>query len=316
MRVLLYHRVAPASEVGELTAGTAVDPEVFDRQMALIRDKVIPLDELVAEGADRTADKIAITFDDGYADNFTHALPILRRHRIPATVFISTGHIDNRSNFWWDRIAYAVSRSRRSSARIEGVDYSLANGAARLRTYGALSRAVAGQENRLADALQQIEEALEVDGRTQDCLVMSWEQATEMRAAGIRFGSHTANHRRLALLDPATLREELRQSHARIQEVFGGDRIGFAYPYGRETDYTAAAVAALAEQGFAFACTAVMKQFDRRDSTYEVPRINVSGVDTWLSFHLKTATPYPALYHRARIVTGRHKTRSWDYRGA
>src|SRR6266403_2261998 len=64
-------------------------------------------------------DGVLVTFDDGYADNFEHALPILRRHGIRALFFVTTGCLTDRQLFWWERVNLLVRRSEERALRIE-----------------------------------------------------------------------------------------------------------------------------------------------------------------------------------------------------
>lgn len=94
IRVLMYHRIADLAGYDQLAVSTAR----FEEQMAFLArgHRVISLaralDELEAGGPSQAG--VAVTFDDGYRDNFVHALPILRRHAIPATIFVTTAFCD------------------------------------------------------------------------------------------------------------------------------------------------------------------------------------------------------------------------------
>ncbi|MFO1187519.1 MAG: polysaccharide deacetylase family protein [Alphaproteobacteria bacterium] len=99
--IVCYHRVNE-----EMKDGVTVPPETFDRQVALIRRhyQVISLADLIAGRADRTSPRpiVAITFDDGYRDNYDEAAPILHRHDVPATFFVCTGLIGAKCGFQHD----------------------------------------------------------------------------------------------------------------------------------------------------------------------------------------------------------------------
>lgn len=97
IRILMYHRVEPNPEYDQLN----VPPEQFKAQMTLLSENytVITLDQAVKElksGVDERNEKpkVVITFDDGYLDNLTHALPILEELNLPATIFITTEFSD------------------------------------------------------------------------------------------------------------------------------------------------------------------------------------------------------------------------------
>ena len=103
--ILMYHRIADEScDPWSL----AVSPRHFDEQLRTIRELTRPkrLRDLVASpshGIDRQP-SVIVTFDDGYADNFLAAKPLLERHDVPATVFVSSGFLDKTIGFWWDEL--------------------------------------------------------------------------------------------------------------------------------------------------------------------------------------------------------------------
>src|SRR4051794_32144134 len=94
LAVLTYHRVAPAGHRPDLHPGLrSADPDSFDAQMAWLAANTTPvhLSEVVsAKAEDRPLPDraVLVTFDDGYADFATWAWPALRRHRVPATMFV------------------------------------------------------------------------------------------------------------------------------------------------------------------------------------------------------------------------------------
>src|SRR5262245_33350534 len=106
--ILLYHRVAHG---GADPWSMCVTPERFSEQMEALRMTAHPctLAELVrAHQAGRLPDSaVAVTFDDGYLDNLTNAKPILARCDIPATVFVCSGSIGRKEEFWWDELERA-----------------------------------------------------------------------------------------------------------------------------------------------------------------------------------------------------------------
>src|SRR5258708_7176727 len=116
LSVLTYHRFPDPSGDDSFDDGVVdVTPEGFDRQLACLKKHftLVGIDELCAfaSGEDIPPNSVAITFDDGYLDNYLQALPILRRHDAKAIFFLSTAYISERRMYWWDRVAYIVKRS-------------------------------------------------------------------------------------------------------------------------------------------------------------------------------------------------------------
>ena len=104
--VLIYHRVNAYKFDPELLS---VFPERFDQQMGSLcrRKTLLSLSQMCAHLRNKTlpANSAVVTFDDGYADNFQVALPILLKHKIPATIFASTGMIEEQQGYWWDIVS-------------------------------------------------------------------------------------------------------------------------------------------------------------------------------------------------------------------
>lgn len=99
--ILLYHRVSD-----QFRDNVTIGIEHFDQQMAYLAENfaVVSLQEIVEGRINRHASKplIAISFDDGYLDNFENAAPILLKHQLPCSFFISTGKITDNTPFEHD----------------------------------------------------------------------------------------------------------------------------------------------------------------------------------------------------------------------
>ena len=92
--VLCYHSVHPTNAFASAT------PQQFHEQMGWLKEHcdVIPLREALdragVEPDSPSKPAVSITFDDGYDDNFFHAFPVLERHGIEASFYVTTGFID------------------------------------------------------------------------------------------------------------------------------------------------------------------------------------------------------------------------------
>ena len=107
--VLMYHRIAaPESDVWDI----AVSAPNFEEHLQLLKKKgnVIPLKEMVAglKSGALKRNSIAITFDDGFVDNFLVARPLLEQYNLPATFFITTGNLGQEKEFWWDELEHLI----------------------------------------------------------------------------------------------------------------------------------------------------------------------------------------------------------------
>lgn len=103
--VLMYHRIA---DVKYDPWQLSVSPANFEQQLKVLKDhfKVIPVSELIQQVHNNhiRKDAVCLTFDDGYADNYLAAKPLLEKYNCPATFFIASKYIGAASQFWWDEL--------------------------------------------------------------------------------------------------------------------------------------------------------------------------------------------------------------------
>ena len=208
--VFTFHRVLPGdAPVSGPMANLVVRQEDFRAFLAetAARAVPVPLDEALLSAA-APADRpwFAVTFDDGWRDNFLYAFPVLRQLGIPATVFLATGAVEQREPFWW-----------------QGLD-ALGRDVEAAKTLSAADRAAAA-----AAAFGEV-------GKTRfrnDFL--SWEDIAEMEASGlVRFGAHSHGHGILPQLDPAAAEADLALNLALLSRRLARPRSRFfAWPDGQ-----------------------------------------------------------------------------------
>lgn len=207
---------------------------------------VLPLDQAVARLNDGTlpAGAACITFDDGYADNFHVAMPILRRHGLTATFFIATGFLDG-GLMWNDTVVESVRRSTLTTLDLTSLGLGV-------HTLGSNDR-----RRVLIDSLlgqikyQSVQKRICITGQIAalsqvelpKTLMMSSGEVKFMRQAGMQIGAHTISHPILANLSDDQARSEILGSKRFLEDLLG-ERIGlFAYPNGKPgDDYTSKSV--------------------------------------------------------------------------
>jgi len=212
---------------------------------------------------------LVLSFDDGYRNNFTHALPVARRFAAPISVFVSTGKIGARSLFSFDRLDYVLQHSAGDhvDVRVGEVERTLPLGPRR-----ALARAFAELRQALKDGLgadlefappllRFIRDREAESGRSLETLkesddwaaLLDWEQVAALAADPlVEVGSHSVDHTRLGLADDDTVRVQLDGSKREIEQRTGRPCPFLAYPNG---SYSAAVAAAAREAGYACGLT-------------------------------------------------------------
>jgi peptidoglycan/xylan/chitin deacetylase (PgdA/CDA1 family) len=303
--VLNYHRIGDGSRAVYDRGLWSATQDEFDAQVGWLKahfDVVAPVDlpDILAR---RTGRCVLITFDDGYRDNYTAALPVLRRHRVPATFFVATGFLDEPRLPWWDEIAWAVRTSRTAAVELPGwlpspvvFDEPDREGAVRtlLRAYKRTPAASTG------DYLRAVREATGTAGcdpKVADDLWMTWDMIREMRTAGMTIGGHTVHHQILALMPRQGQREEIAGCARRLADELGEPMRYFSYPVGGPGAFNADTRACLREQGvhLAFSYYGGFRRFDDWDE-FDVRRISVES-DMALHF-VQSRVELPQLFGR------------------
>lgn len=275
LSVLAYHRVLPERDPLLRDAPSAAE---FEHRMRWVRAnfEVLPLGEAVrALRADRLPRRaLCITFDDGYADNYRIALPILRRLGLPATFFVATGFLDGGCMFN-DVVVEAVRRA--------GVaDLDLAELGLGRHVLGSADQRVRAIERILArlryfELERRRRAAAEIAGRAGSRvptdLMMTSEEVAALRAAGMEVGAHTVNHPILAEIPLGHARHEMQASRACLERITGAPVRLFAYPNGSPgRDYHAEHAALAQELGFDAAVSAAWGAARAGDDLYQIPR--------------------------------------------
>jgi peptidoglycan/xylan/chitin deacetylase (PgdA/CDA1 family) len=273
--VLNYHRVNDDDDAFFPSLPIAV----FESHMAYLARsyRVLTIEELVERlphgRVPRNA--IAITFDDGYRDNLTHAAPILARHGLPATVFLTTGLIATSEIAWFDRLALAFKRTSVSSIQAPWGDrIPLPDVATRLaaleRTLDYLKRLPQDEFDRQLDALLT---ALAVnDPSWGKELMLDWHDVKALIGLGFGIGAHTVHHPILSRVSLERARREIEGSRAAIASACGASPRAFAYPNGQPEDYTGAVQRLVREAGFTCALTTRFGLNTRHTPVYELRR--------------------------------------------
>jgi peptidoglycan/xylan/chitin deacetylase (PgdA/CDA1 family) len=264
LSILIFHRVI--AEPDPLFPDEP-DGHRFDQIMGWVSKwfNVIPLDAAIDALNTRNlpARAMTITFDDGYADNNTIALPILKRHGLSATFFVATGYLDG-GRMWNDTIIEAV---RDSKARILELDNIRGFEVSRLQSFPigsilekrAAIRAILSRIKYLSSSEREAVSSLiaeQCDTDLPDNLMMSTQQVVDMRRAGMLIGAHTISHPILAKLDPYEVRNEISGSKKFLESILEEEINLFAYPNGRpDFDFQMKDAAIVKELGFKAAVT-------------------------------------------------------------
>lgn len=303
----MYHRVAELdSDVWRL----AVSPQHFEQQLQVLRKNwhVVPLAELGEDLKNKKLKRnsVALTFDDGYADNFLVAKPLLEHYQLPATFFICSGNIGKQAAFWWDELEQIFLHTGKLPRTL---DMQLADtpivfdlqqeeqltGA--MRQQHRHWKAYVNEPPTLRSALLlKVWELLKPLSHKQQQQhlhqLRSWagipdttsplqhsmrlEQLQELGKNRLfTVGAHTVSHPDLAALDTPVQQQEVLENKAFLEKTTGNTVNLLAYPYGR---YNSNTVSLAAEANFTAAVTTNGRVVTSTSDRYTLGRFLV---DNW-----------------------------------
>lgn len=301
--ILMYHRIGPAD--GD-PWHLGVSPERFDEHLAVLTSVMRPLSmaQLVEGLHERRLPRRAavVTLDDGYANNLHTAKPLLERHGVPATVFVTSGYVGSPREFWWDELEALVllpdllppTLRLDLGGRVHQLEVGEAaryDAAQRLgdrerHTWEAAAGTRLGFYRELWELLRSVSHAERQRGL--DAL-RAWtgrdgharathrpldreELAALARDGDVEIGAHSVSHPFLSALDPAAQREEIRRCKADLEGMVSRRVTSFAYPHG---DFAPVTASLVREAGFASACSTATASLGAGSDTYALPRFAV-----------------------------------------
>ena len=310
--ILMYHGLVTDKHPSEWTQ---LPVETFERQMQYIAEHCHPvsLDEAVdyLDGKSELPDNpVVVTFDDGYHSNYSLGHPILTKHKIPATVFVTTslaGAETGDRRLWFDTI-YALQPVTD-------------NGVWDLASYGLPSLAVSSEQDRLTAVETICSRLKEMPPETRLEKVGQLVEAFPPRQTGddryygaswseisgavplIQPGAHTINHEILSQLGTDRAREEIAGSRRIIEAETGAEVRFFAYPNGRREDFTEETRQLVIESGYRGAVSTIEGLNKQGNDLYELKRIGIGSDSSMIWFRLALAgffDTWRALFGAAR----------------
>ena len=279
--IFMFHAVAERPSPFRLQVSRE-ELERFCRVVAESYD-VLPLAELESRRRSGTlpARAVAITFDDGYADNHDVAWPVLKEHGLPASVFVTTGTVGGERLLWFHRVAYIFETTRPEELPVSvgPWTFTLDTDGERVSTVarvcGDLKKMPAARREEL---IAELGEALGVtDFSPLAREMLTWDQLRAMDAGGFSVEAHTVTHPILGAEPIEVAAREIAESREVLCEKLGRKVDLFAYPNGKSEDMTDDVVRAVERAGFRAAFTAEFGAASPSQDPYKVPRVTAYG---------------------------------------
>jgi len=273
--VFMYHSVHPDAETDWGPWAYGVTPETFERQLARITDRydVRPLGDIVAAcraGSPPEQPTAALTFDDGFRDNLTEALPILERYDAPATVYVAGKYLDGRAPYEY-RLTAAIQSASRVAVDADGtrIERDLTDEQSRREAYEDLRSELKFARS---DTREAAVDAIDGDASAVPTMLTSAELRDLAASPLVDIGAHGYEHVPLTMLDGDALQTDLDRSKSALETALSESVTQFSYPYG---DHSGAVARAVEDAEFESAVTTVPRRVPvsrLAASTYHLPR--------------------------------------------
>ena len=236
--ILMYHRIVSEPLLPGIT------PEIFEQQLRYLKKfyRVVPMAQLAEEIRSQSVQpySVAITFDDGHYDFYTNAWPLLRKYNLPASLYVTTGFIDQKCWLWPDLLRFLLLSTKEKNLNTSPIGPLSLTDNGVLSVWNKLGNYCLSLNAELRwQFLSQLAKQLNVtpnDHPEKPFNPVTWDQLREMQNQGLEVGSHSVTHPILSSLNYNQLTDELAVSHERIQQELGSPPKGICYPNGMAQD--------------------------------------------------------------------------------
>ncbi|MET4024636.1 peptidoglycan/xylan/chitin deacetylase (PgdA/CDA1 family) [Marinobacter sp. MBR-99] len=293
-RMLMYHRFIMADSDPRVAG---VSSESFEQQVAHIARYYHPMtvSDMVRgcfEGEPLPKHAIAVTVDDGYEDFYHIAWPILKRYRVPATFYVTTGFVDGRLWLWPDQLTWILEHApapgHPPAPFTDGTENVLPPSGPddQIRLFGRLVayllRIPDGKKHEFLKALARHWQLSIPEKAPAWARAASWDQLGEMQAEGLEVGGHTVTHPSLSQVSLEQAREEIMGTRDALVANLGDAPRSFCYPNGTQEDFVGSQVPLIKQAGFTGAVVAFA---DAQGQCQRFAMRRHSGSDSLFQFH-------------------------------
>jgi len=262
----LHHVRPPRRDAFQPNQLLEVTPRFLDDVLGFLRRAqvdIVTLDEMHRRltECDFRRRFVCVTFDDGYRDNLRYALPILKKHDAPFTIYIPTSFPDRLGELWWLTLEHVIARQTRVALVMDGEDrrYDCESTEAKYELFEHIYWWLRSlpEEDDLRRAVRDLGVRYHVDDKALcDELCMTWAEIEEVAAEPLAtIGAHTVNHVMLRKASDEAVRKEMQNSAAVIEAALGKRPQHFSYPVGDRTSAGPREFQIAADLGFKTAVT-------------------------------------------------------------
>lgn len=275
LAILIYHRILPEHDPFRPDEPTT---EQFDQQMQLLADNfnVLPLSEAIDRlyKGSLPPRSACITFDDGYTDNLTLGVKVLKRHSLCATFFLTNGFVSN-GTMWNDIIIEAISNTDNEHLNLNELGLTEYNLSTKDDRYKSIYHIISSLKYMpFKERLEKVHRILELSKSSlPENLMMNPDQIKLLHESGMEIGAHTVSHPILARIDKITAEQEIMDNKEYLENILNDKIEIFAYPNGKpEQDYSQEHVELVKKLGFKAAVSTSWGAANARCDRYQLPR--------------------------------------------
>ena len=219
----MYHKIMPRPKDRALYPNMActVFADEFEKQLAYLKGKycILSAEDFIScihNGLTFPEKSVFLTFDDGQSDFYEHALPILKKLRIPAIVFLPTDFIGKDIVFWWDELEHYILNMKKDFQEISGVLVKKGKERCAFDKLARILMSCSFEEKR--GKLNAIKEKLCASNYLGKRSAMTWNEVKEAAESGISFGAHTKGHVLLSSVSDEQAKKEISEPKLIIEQ--------------------------------------------------------------------------------------------------
>ncbi|MFT5249442.1 MAG: peptidoglycan/xylan/chitin deacetylase (PgdA/CDA1 family) [bacterium] len=286
-KILMYHRLTDCKVI------PGIELQTFEWQLQFLckHYQVVSVEEINDDIKNNCirANKIAITFDDGYVDFYEKAWPLLKKYNVPASIYITTDFIDKKIWMWPDKIRQLLRETRCKALKLPSGEKLLLTETDFDKNWNLIADYCLGvSELKRESYLVQLSSLLNValsNIPPNEYSSLTWEQLSEMHQEGLDIGSHTLTHPILTNIHKEQLRCELLESKQMIETKLEAEVAGICYPNGMSSDVSVAVTKAAKNCGYSYGLIAYSENEPYQDE-FRIDRISASNNMPTFAFSL------------------------------
>jgi len=277
--ILNYHRICSDSEHLKKKDELTVSVSKFKQQLNFLKKNYhfVSLDNFIKFEKSKKK-KISITFDDGYKDNLTYALPVLKELDIPATIYIVTKFLKGEFDIWWYELKDYISESSEDlkfNFEKNKYNFSIRSESEKTKCFNRLNNII--QKLNKNEQYNFLKEMTNSSLRKQykNILLSKEDLSILISNPLITLGAHSHNHLSLRNLSKEECVEEIKKSKQTLEELMKCKVNHFSYPYGGKNDVGEREFEIVKELGFDSAVVTSVGKISKK-KIFNLPRVHMS----------------------------------------